>query len=110
MQTAGERIWRMLVGMRRSDVIAHLLSQKDSLLALGVGELYLFGSVARDEARDDSDVDLLVEFTGPPSFDRFMDLKFFLEDALGIPVDLVTRRALKPILRSEIERDAVRVA
>ena len=100
----------MLVGMRRSDVIAHLLSQKDSLLALGVGELYLFGSVARDEARDDSDVDLLVEFTGPPSFDRFMDLKFFLEDALGIPVDLVTHRALKPILRSEIERDAVRVA
>jgi len=77
---------------------------------MGVGELYLFGSVARDEAGEESDVDLLVEFAGPPSFDRFMDLKFFLEDALGIPVDLVTRRALKPILRSEIERDAVRVA
>ena len=110
MQAAGRRIRRMLVGMRRSDVIAQLLAQKESLLALGVGELYLFGSVARDEARDDSDVDLLVEFTGPPSFDRFMDLKFFLEEALGIPVDLVTRRALKPILRSEIEREAVRVA
>jgi predicted nucleotidyltransferase len=85
-------------------------AQKDSLLALGVAALYLFGSVARDEARDDSDVDLLVEFTGPPSFDRFMDLKFFLEDALGVPVDLVTRRALKAFLRSEIERDAYRVA
>ena len=110
MQAAGRRIRRMLVGMRRSDVIAQLLAQKESLLALGVGELYLFGSFARDEARDDSDVDLLVEFTCPPSFDRFMDLKFFLEEALGIPVDLVTRRALKPILRSEIEREAVRVA
>ena len=72
--------------------------------------MYLFGSVARDEARDDSDVDFLVEFTGSPSFDRFMDLKFLLEDALGIPVDLVTRRAIKSFLRSEIERDAVRVA
>ena len=100
----------MLAGMRRSEVIAHLQAQKESLNALGVEELYLFGSVARDEARDGSDVDLLVEFKGPPSFDRFMDLKFFLEDELGIPVDLVTRRALKPVLRSEIERDAVRVA
>jgi len=70
----------------------------------------VFGSVARDEAGDDSDVDLLVEFTGPPSFDRFMDLKFFLEGTLGIPVDLVTRRALKTGLRTEIERDAVRIA
>ena len=96
--------------MRRSDVVATLLAQQESLFAMGVGELYLFGSVARDEAGEESDVDLLVEFAGPPSFDRFMDLKFFLEDALGIPVDLVTRRALKPILRSEIERDAVRVA
>ena len=96
--------------MRRSDVIAQIQSQKESLRALGVGELYLFGSVARDEAQDGSDVDLLVEFTGPPSFDHFMDLKFFLEDTLGIPVDLVTRRALKSAMRPEIERDAVRVA
>ena len=103
-------IRRILLGMRRSDVIAQLQSQKEAFLALGVGELYLFGSVARDEARDDSDVDFLVEFTGSPSFDRFMDLKFLLEDALGIPVDLVTRRALKTTLRSEVERDAVRVA
>ena len=96
--------------MRRSDVLAQLQLQKNALTAMGVGELYLFGSVARDEAREESDVDLLVEFTGPPSFDRFMDLKFFLEDLLGIPVDLVTRRALKPILCSEIELDAIRVA
>ena len=96
--------------MRRSDVIAQLQSEKESFLALGVGELYLFGSVARDEARDDSDVDFLVEFTGSPSFDRFMDLKFLLEDVLGIPVDLVTRRALKTTLRFEVERDAIRVA
>ena len=87
-----------------------LQAQKMPLLALGVGELYLFGSVARDEARDDSDVDLLVEFSTPPSFDRFMDLKFFLEDLLEVPVDLVTRRAMKAALRSDIERDAVRVA
>jgi hypothetical protein len=100
----------MLVAMRRSDVMALLQAQKKPLLALGVGELYLFGSVARDEARDDSDVDLLVDFSGPPSFDRIMDLKFFLEDLLEAPVDLVTRPAVKAALRSHIERDAVRVA
>jgi hypothetical protein len=109
LRAAAGQIGRRLVDVRRSDLIAQLHSRKESLLALGVGELYLFGSVARDEAGEDSDVDLLVEFTGPPSFDRFMDLKFFLEDALGCPVDLVTRRALKTKLRFEIERDAVRV-
>lgn len=70
----------------------------------------MFGSVARDEARDTSDLDVLVDFVGPATFDRFMGLKLFLEDNLGLKVDLVTRAALKPRLRERIETEARRVA
>jgi predicted nucleotidyltransferase len=52
----------------------------------------------------------LVEFDGAPTFDLFMDLKFFLEDPLSRRVDLVTRAALRPKMRPIIEREAVRVA
>jgi predicted nucleotidyltransferase len=55
-------------------------------------------------------VDVLVSFEGPADFDRFMELKFYLEDVLGRPVDLVTHPALRPELRARIEREATRVA
>lgn len=76
----------------------------------GVAALYVFGSVARGEATPESDVDLLVEFDGRPTFARFMDLKALLEDALGVRVDLVTRPALREQLRPRIEAEARRVA
>lgn len=75
----------------------------------GVAELALFGSVARDEAREGSDVDVLVTFASPPSFRDFMELKFLLEERLGAKVDLVTRAGLKPRVRPHVEREAVRV-
>jgi predicted nucleotidyltransferase len=76
----------------------------------GVTELSLFGSVARDEACDTSDVDVLVSFAVTPSFTAFMDLKHELEERLGTRVDLVTRAALKPRVRPHVEREALRVA
>lgn len=75
----------------------------------GVKTLAYFGSIARDEARPDSDVDILVEFGEPVTFRRFMRLKFWLEDLLHCRVDLVTRAALKPRLRPSIEREAIYV-
>jgi predicted nucleotidyltransferase len=97
--------------MRRDEVIRLLADRRNELASrFGVRELVLFGSVARDLAGTESDVDFLVEFEPPPTFDRYMDLKFFLEDLLGRKVDLVTRAALKPALRPEIERDAIRIA
>jgi uncharacterized protein len=77
---------------------------------LGVRALYVFGSVARGEASIRSDLDLLVEFDGPATFARFMDLKFLLEDKLGIRVDLVTRAGLKAPLKPRIESEMRRVA
>jgi uncharacterized protein len=75
-----------------------------------VAALYVFGSVARGEARADSDIDVLVEFDSTPTFARFMDLKALLEDTLGAHVDLVTRAALRSQLKPRIEAEARRVA
>jgi predicted nucleotidyltransferase len=55
-------------------------------------------------------VDVLVDFGSPPSFDRYMDVKFFLEELLGRRVDLVTETALRERLRPHVEREAVPVA
>jgi predicted nucleotidyltransferase len=70
----------------------------------------VFGSVARNEARPDSDVDLLVDLEPPVTFDRYMDLKFFLEKCLDRPVDLVTVRSLKPLLRDRVAKEAIYVS
>jgi predicted nucleotidyltransferase len=96
--------------MRRDEVLAILRAHREDLRRLGVKSLSLFGSTARDEARPDSDIDLLVEFAGPATFDAFMDLKFYLEDLLGRRIDLVTSRALKPRIRPSVEREAILVA
>ena len=76
--------------MKRGKLIAFFKDHGAQIRGYGVKSLALFGSVARDEATLKSDVDLLVEFDGKVTFDRYMDLKFFLEDSLGCSVDLVS--------------------
>ncbi len=71
-----------------------------------VQRIGVFGSFARGEARPDSDVDIIVEL-GEPTFDHYMDLKFYLEEILQRPVDLVLVDTVKPRLRPVIEREAV---
>lgn len=75
-----------------------------------VKALSLFGSAARDELGKGSDIDVLVEFAGAATFDRYMDLKFFLEDLFGKSVDLVTVDAVNPRMRAHIERNLINVA
>lgn len=97
--------------MRRAEVIERLSARRDEIVRhFGVRSLSLFGSVARDEARPDSDIDVLVEFDGPTTFDGHMGLLVYLEDLLGRRVDVLTARGLKPRLRPLIDRDLVRVA
>lgn len=92
------------------DIIRLLEEHRDEWERFGVRSLMLFGSAARGEMHPGSDVDILVEFEGPGTFDRYMDLKFTLEALLGRPVDLVTPRALKPRMRPYVEKEAIRVS
>ena len=75
----------------------------------GVVRLALFGSTARDEANENSDVDILVSFDGIATSQRYFGVQFYLEDCLGCAVDLVTDKALRPQLRPFIEQDAIDV-
>lgn len=95
--------------MQRDEILRLLGEHRTELEKFKVKSLALFGSVARDEAREDSDVDILVEFAETPGFIQFIDLKFFLEDLLGCRVDLATRDALKPRLRTRVEKEAINV-
>jgi uncharacterized protein len=97
--------------MRRDDIIAKLKEAEPALRAHGAAALYLFGSHARDEARPNSDVDVFID--KDPSrkfgFDEFMDIYLLLQERLGSDVDYGTREGLHPLLRPDIEREAVRV-
>jgi len=96
--------------MNRAEVLDQLARNKPTLVArFGVDRLALCGSTARDAARADSDIDILVSFNGPATSERYFGVQFFLEDLLGRPVDLVTDKALRPELRPFIEREAVHV-
>jgi predicted nucleotidyltransferase len=75
-----------------------------------VKSLSLFGSAARDEMREGSDVDVLVEFDGPSTFDGYMGLKDYLEGLLGTTVDLVTEKGLKPRARKHVAQHLIHVA
>lgn len=88
-----------------------LLSQSKPVLAarFGVTQLALFGSLAREAAGISSDVDILVAFDGPATSRRYFGVQFYLEDLLGLPVDLVTEKALRAELRTSVERDAIHV-
>ncbi|MBM3331913.1 nucleotidyltransferase family protein [candidate division WOR-3 bacterium] len=93
--------------MRTRDQVLEVLSRnRDRIRSFGVRSLALFGSAVRNEADDASDLDFLVEFDRK-SFDNYMDLKFFLEELLGRPVDLVLKDAVKPRLREPILAEAV---
>jgi hypothetical protein len=96
--------------MTRRTVISRIRKHRAQLTELGVKSLSIFGSVARGEERPDSDVDILVEFQGRATFDRFMDTKFYLEELLGCKVDLVTPQAIKPRMKPYIMQDLVHIA
>jgi len=91
--------------LRSDEILGFLKEQKQDLEArFAVRRIGLFGSVLHGLDREESDVDILVEMDHP-TFDRYMDLKFFLEDRLGRSVDLVLADSLKPRLKPIITRE-----
>lgn len=96
--------------MDKDKILETLRSQSKQLHGFDVKSLSLFGSVARNEAGPNSDIDILVEFKGPATFDGYMGLKFFLEDLLQRPTDLVTPKAIRPTMRDSIYQEAIKIA
>lgn len=92
--------------VKSQKILEFLRGHKEDLeKRFSVRRIGLFGSVLLGSSTDQSDVDILVEL-GQPTFDHYMDLKFFLEDELESPIDLVLADSLKPRLRSIITREA----
>jgi predicted nucleotidyltransferase len=97
--------------MNRNQVLALLNQHGDEIRRrFAVRHLSLFGSAARDEPRDGSDIDVLAEFDSPPTFDGYLGLKDYLEALFGAKVDLATEAMVKPRLWRYIEKDLLRVA
>jgi predicted nucleotidyltransferase len=96
--------------VRRSDVIDLLSAHRDDLRRLGISSLLVFGSVARDQARPDSDVDLIAEFDRPIGYLGLARVQRELERLLGCRVDLATPGMIRRELRDRIFAEAVRAA
>ena len=95
----------------KDDILRVLREHAGELRSLGVQRIGLYGSFARGESRDASDIDLLVEFCpGQKSFDRFMELCFLLENLFLRPVDIVTLEGLSPHLGPRILKEAIYVS
>jgi hypothetical protein len=96
--------------MKLSEVLHILQAHHDEFARqYGVRSLALFGSVARDQARPESDVDMLVEFNRPMGLFGLFALQDRLEALLGRPVDLGTPASLKPRLREAVLKELVHV-
>lgn len=92
----------------RSDIINLLERHRTEIKAFGVSELGIFGSFARGEQTENSDVDVLVEMD-LRTFDTYMNLLFYLEELFGRKVDLVVKDTIKPIIRNRVLREAIYV-
>jgi len=75
----------------------------------GVKEIGIFGSFVRGEEREDSDIDILVEFEKPIGFFKFLELEEYLSNLIGRKVDLVSKKALKPRIGKHILREVIYV-
>ncbi len=96
--------------MKRADAITLLQAHEAQLKQLGVLTLYMFGSTAREEAREGSDVDLFFDYDkGKLALFQLMDVKEYTSEILGCKADIMTRDSIHRVLREEIEASAIRV-
>jgi len=93
----------------KEDITKILRTNRSKLLKkYPIKEIALFGSYSRDEQKEDSDIDIMVEFSQPVGFE-FIDLAYDLESLLKQKVDLVSKKGIKPKYYSEIQSDLIYV-
>jgi predicted nucleotidyltransferase len=96
--------------MKRDEAIGRLKAHEAELKRLGVERLYLFGSTARGDATESSDVDLFFDYEkGKFGLFELMDVKEYAAGILGRPTDIMTRDSLHKAIRQRVEAAAVRV-
>ena len=87
------------------------MHRKSALKARGATSVYLFGSTARNQAGSKSDLDLFLDYDPRSRFNAFdlVAAKRLLQRGLGVSVDLTTRNGLHPLIRKQIEAEAIRI-
>jgi uncharacterized protein len=97
--------------MGKDEALRRLRERACAIRGMGATALYLFGSTARDEAREASDLDLFVDYDHDSRFSaiELLRIKHYLSDALEIEADLTTRDGLHPLIRDEVVASAERV-
>ncbi|AFY36476.1 DNA polymerase beta domain protein region [[Leptolyngbya] sp. PCC 7376] len=96
-----------MAAIASEQVLQTLAIHRPELEKMGVKSLRLFGSVARDEATDDSDIDFLVEFFEEPSLFEIFEVRYFLEDLFQRKIDIGLEEALREHLREPVLRDTI---
>jgi uncharacterized protein len=92
------------------EIEERIRSERQKLVSLGVKSIGIFGSFARGEQKQTSDVDFFVEFEpSKHKFDNFMEVSFLLEDLLGRKVEIVTPESLSPYIGPHILREVVNI-
>ena len=96
--------------MNRTELLVFLTDHKEEFrLNYGVEKLALIGSFARDEASEESDIDLMVEIRSRNKFRSYFGLLHFLEDTLHRKIDIAVDSALKPLIRKNVLRDMIAI-
>ncbi len=108
MRTAKKRTYNTVKSL--SEIINLLQKHKEELRKeYGVKHIKIFGSYARNEQKENSDLDILVSLNGKVDLLEFVELKFYLEEITRLPVDLVSDRGMSPFLKPYIEKNIVEV-
>jgi len=96
--------------MTKNEILTFLSEKKEFLSEnYGVTSIGLFGSYARDEAREDSDIDIAIEMKREHKFMNFFNLKYYLQDQFKKPVDIGIESTLKPSVKKYVKREIIYV-
>jgi predicted nucleotidyltransferase len=96
----------LCIMLDKKDILKNILAEREHIKKYGAKKIGLFGSFIRNQQKQTSDIDILVEFEkGMKTFDNYMELKFYLEKLLNCRVDLVIADALKPQIKPYVMKE-----